>query len=191
MPAGYFLEFGVLNGQGLVEVHAQLRGLLTHIYGFDTFVGLPTLDQNDTAALNLMPSFRTGNFASMGRERVHDFVIGATSRMSADTLTLVEGAFSATLPVFDKATFVDKGPCLLVNVDCDLYSSSRDVFAFLDDVVTTGTWLLLDDYWHYRGTPKHGQRRAFDEWMATSKRVGTTMYSNYNGFCQAHICYEK
>lgn len=191
MPSGYFMEFGVLNGVGMVEVHSQLRGLLTHMYGFDTFSGLPSLNEYDNEGIAMMPSFYAGNFKSMGRERVHDFVLAATSRMDVNALTLVEGIFSDTLPHFDKNLLADKGPCLIVNVDCDLYSSSADVFAFLEDIVTTGTWLLLDDYWHYRGSPKLGQRRAFDEWLSSSKRIGASLYSNYNGFSRAYICHEK
>jgi O-methyltransferase len=191
MPPGYFMEFGVLNGQGMVQVYSQLRGKLTHLYGFDTFAGLPGLSPDDEAANALMPQFHAGNFASLQPRAVKDFIIGATSGLDDGKLTFVQGAFSDTLPSFDPAQLADKGPCLLANVDCDLYSSSKDVFAFLDGVVTTGTWLLLDDYWTYRGSPYHGQRRAFDEWMATSTRVGTTFYSNYNGFSRCYICYEK
>jgi hypothetical protein len=51
--------------------------------------------------------------------------------------------------------------------------------------------LLLDDYWAYRGSPMHGQRRAFDEWMATSSRIGATEYASYGGFCKAFILHEK
>jgi hypothetical protein len=191
MPNGYFMEFGVLNGQGLVQAYSQLRGKLTHLYGFDTFAGLPELSADDEAANALMPQFRAGNFASMAPSAVRNFIVGATSGLNDDNMTLVQGAFSETLPAFDRAQLAGKGPCLAVNVDCDLYSSSQDVFSFLDGIVTTGTWLLLDDYWTYRGSPYHGQRRAFDEWMASSARIGTTFYSNYNGFCRSYICYEK
>lgn len=191
MPNGYFMEFGVLNGHGLIQAYSQLRGRLTKIFGFDTFAGLPELSNEDNAANPLMPQFRAGNFASLPAEAVKQFVIRSTSGLNDTNIAMVEGPFATTLPAFDRTQLENLGPCLAVNVDCDLYSSSKDVFAFLDGIVTTGTWLLLDDYWTYRGSPYHGQRRAFDEWMAASKRVGTTFYSNYNGFCRSYICYEK
>jgi O-methyltransferase len=191
MPHGHYMEFGVLNGHGMIAAYSQLRGILTHMYGFDTFAGLPELSGEDNAALDLMPQFRAGNFRSLKAQSVQDFIIGSTSGLTPDGISMVEGTFADSLKTFDVAALAAKGPCLAVNVDCDLYSSSKDVFAFLDGIVTTGTWLLLDDYWTYRGSPYHGQRRAFDEWMATSKRVGTTLYSNYSGFCRAYICYEK
>ena len=191
MSRGYYMEFGVLNGSSLVEAWGMLRGLLTHLYGFDSFAGLPALSSEDSTSKNLMPAFDQGNFRSMSRERVHETVLAATHGLDPALLTLTEGFYEKSLPKFDAAQLKDKGPCLVAHVDCDLYSSSLDVFKFLDGIVTTGTWLLLDDYWCYRGSPKHGQRRAFEEWMAGSTRLGATSYTPYGGFCQAFILHEK
>ncbi|HLY67506.1 MAG TPA: TylF/MycF/NovP-related O-methyltransferase, partial [Chloroflexota bacterium] len=188
---GYVLEFGVLNGQSTIELYGTLRGLLTHIYGFDSFAGLPALSGQDQQGLPLMPDFREGNFHAMPADMVKRSILASAHGLQPDQLTLTEGFFSETLPAFDKRELEGQGPCLLAHVDCDLYSSSRDVFRFLDEVVTTGTWLLLDDYWTYRGSPHQGQRRAFDEWMAESRRVGVSEYGSYNGFCKAYVVYEK
>jgi O-methyltransferase len=188
---GYVLEFGVLNGSSIVELWGILRGLITHIYGFDTFSGLPDLTEDDSDSLLLMPQFRAGNFASLDCDAVKRYVLAATSGLGEEDLTLIPGLFSDTLPRFETTKFSARGPCLVAHVDCDLYSSSREVFKFLDGVCTTGTWLLLDDYWTYRGSPNVGQRRAFQEWMAASSRLGVTEYGNYNGFCKAFIIYER
>lgn len=188
---GYYLEFGVFNGQSIIETYGVLRGIMTHVYGFDSFSGLPDLSEQDAASLALTPSFAPGNFKSLPMTAVRDYILASTTRLAPDHLVLTEGFYDQTLPAFDKAVLRDKGPCLIAHVDCDLYSSSRDAFAFLDDVVTDGTWILLDDYWTYRGSPKHGQRRAFEEWLSTSKRVGATEYASYNGFCRAFVAYEK
>lgn len=191
MSRGYYMEFGVLNGTSLVDSWGMLRGLLTHLYGFDSFTGLPPLSSEDSTAKPFMPAFDEGNFRSMSMERVRDTVLAMTHGLPPSLLTLTEGFFDQSLPKFDKSRLKDQGPCLIAHVDCDLYSSSLDVFRFLDDVATTGTWLLLDDYWCYRGSPLHGQRRAFEEWMATSTRLAATPYTPYGGFCQAFILYEK
>lgn len=191
MGRGHYMEFGVLNGTSMVEAWGMLRGLVTHLYGFDSFAGLPPLSDSDAVSTELMPSFHQGNFRSMPRDMVADSILAMTHGLDPAMLTLVEGFYEETLPKFDIGQLVDKGPCLVAHVDCDLHSSSLDVFRFLDGVATTGTWLLLDDYWTYRGSPKHGQRRAFDEWMATSTRLGATAYTPYGGFCQAFILHEK
>lgn len=188
---GYYLEFGVFNGQSIIETYGILRGLLTSVYGFDSFAGLPSLSPEDSESLSLTPSFSEGNFKSLPIDVIQSYILASTTRLEANNLILTQGFFNDSLPKFNKDEFKDKGTCLVAHVDCDLYSSSQDVFSFLDEVVTTGTWLLLDDYWLYRGSPKHGQRRAFEEWMADSKRVGATEYASYNGFSRAFILYEK
>jgi len=188
---GYYMEFGVLNGSSLIEAWGMLRGTLTHLYGFDSFAGLPIGSIDDKLAKDLMPAFEQGNFRSMSRDRVEESILAATSNLDSDMLTLWEGFFGESLSSFDLTQLEDKGPCLVAHVDCDLYSSSAAVFNFLDGIVSTGTWLLLDDYWCFRGSPTHGQRRAFEEWMATSSRIGATEYGSYGGFCKAYILHEK
>jgi len=191
MGPGYYMEFGVLNGSSMVEAWGLLRGTLTHLYGFDSFAGLPPESVQDELSKDLMPAFKQGNFRSMSRDRVEESIFASTFHLGSDMLTLSEGFFEESLPSFDVASLADKGPCLVAHVDCDLYSSSVAVFNFLEVIATTGTWLLLDDYWHYRGSPMHGQHRAFNEWMASSSRIGATEYSSYGGFCKAFILYEK
>lgn len=191
MKKGTYLEFGVLNGRGIIEAYGNLRGKLSKIYGFDNFQGLPKLSPIDERGLDLMPMFHEGNFKSLSREAVLSSIIANTSGLSRENVVLVEGSFDEILPSFEKDIIRNDGPVLVVNVDCDLYSSSKDVFNFIDDLVEDGTWLLLDDYWHYRGSPEFGQRRAFEEWMKESKRVGATEYSSYNGFCKAFILHIK
>jgi|SanBayMetagenome_1026888.scaffolds.fasta_scaffold00198_9 O-methyltransferase len=190
MGQGFYIEFGVLNGASMIEAWGILRGLLTHIYGFDSFFGLPKLSEDDLKSKNLMPSFDQGNFSSMSCKRVQETIIASTYGLDPALLTLIEGLYEESLPLFDISSLKDQGPCLVVHVDCDLYSSSLDVFHFIESVATTGTWLLLDDYWCYRGSPNHGQRRAFEEWLVTS-RFGATAYTPYGGFCQSFILYEK
>ena len=191
VQSGYYLEFGVFNGSSMLEAYGILRGLVTHLYGFDSFDGLPELSSDDAAATPLTPSFVAGNFRSLGVDAVRNLVLAGATRLAPEQLVLTPGFYEQTLPQFDCGKFADKGPCLVAHVDCDLYSSSRDVFRFLDGIVTTGTWLLLDDYWTYRGSPRHGQRRAFEEWMAESTRVGASEYASYNGFSKAFVVYEK
>jgi len=187
---GYYLEFGVLNGEAMLDAYRMLRGHITHFYGFDSFSGLPNLTSADDSALGLMPNFKAGNFQSMSRDDVYRAIL-SQGGIKPEQLTLTEGYFSDSLKTFDTSRFADQGDCMLCYVDCDLYSSSMDVFQFIDPLIKTGTWIVLDDYWCYRGHPKQGQRRAFDEWIADSKRVGATEYGNFKGWGKAFIAYEK
>lgn len=190
MPSGYYLEFGVLNGDSMVEAWRMLRGQVTHFVGFDSFAGLPELSSADQSGQELMSSFHAGNFASMRQDEVRRTIL-ARSRMKTEELVLVGGNFSESFKAFDRSGLGKLGQLLVVYVDCDLYSSSAEVFEFIEPLVGTGTWLFLDDYWCYRGHPGFGQRRAFDEWMARSSRVGATDYCNFGGWGKCFILHEK
>ena len=111
--------------------------------------------------------------------------------MREDELTLVPGYFSEVLPRIDKASICSNGVPLCIYIDCDLYSSTRDVLEFIDDLVVTGTWILFDDYWFYRGSPLHGEQKAIREWLNASERIDLSKYGNFNGFGSAFIAYEK
>ena len=53
------------------------------------------------------------------------------------------GLFSETLPDFLSA---NAGPVAFMNVDCDLYSSTADIFAALHSRVVPGTVIVFDEY---------------------------------------------
>jgi O-methyltransferase len=190
MPQGYYMEFGILNGEGIVEAYRQLRGVVGHYYGFDSFEGLPELDEQDKKGKEFSPHFTPGNFKSLRREAVYS-QLQACTRMTSDELTLVEGYFDKVLPGLDKEKFREKGVPLCVYIDCDLYSSTIQVLDFIDDLVVPGTWILFDDYWHYRGSPQMGEQKAMRDWINKSSRWGLSDYGNYNGFGRAFIVHEK
>jgi hypothetical protein len=190
MPEGYYLEFGVLNGEAMIDAYRQFRGVITHYFGFDSFEGLPELEQSDREAQEYTPHFYKGNFKSMTKEYVSHNIMSC-SQMRPEELTLTAGYFSDVLPTFDKRSLRDKGVPLCVYIDCDLYSSTKDVLTFIDDLVVTGTWILFDDYWFYRGSPRHGEQKAMREWIQDHPRIGLSDYGNFNGCGRAFIVYEK
>ena len=187
---GYYMEFGVLNGESIIDAYRQLRGHLTHVYGFDSFLGLPVLTDDDEIAGEKMPAYREGNFQSLDKVSVAK-VIQSNCRIPEDKLTLIEGFFEDSLPAFDAQLLNDKGPLLCCYIDCNLFSSTKIVLDFIEDKVVEGSWLFFDDYWCNRGSPKLGQRRAISEWLANSSRVGLSDYGNFRGFGKAFIVYEK
>lgn len=186
---GYYMEFGVLHGESMIDAYRQLRGYITHMFGFDSFEGLP-FEEKDLKSIKIMPSFCKGNFKSMKFDYVKQNIINSAN-VPEDKLSLIKGFFNQTLANFDDALLKNKGKLLCAYIDCDIYSSTLDVLKFLGDKITTGTWLLLDDYWCYRGSPKYGERRAFEEWIKKNNRIGVSEYCNFNGYGKAFIAYEK
>lgn len=190
MPTGYYMEFGVLNGETMIDAYRQFRGVIAHYFGFDSFEGLPDLQSSDEEALKYTPHFYKGNFKSMAIDYVMK-TITSCCRMQEDELTLVKGYFSDVLPKIDKVSMREKGIPLCIYIDVDLYSSTVDVLRFIDDLVVTGTWILFDDYWAYRGSPLYGEQKAIKEWINGHDRIGLSAYCNFNGFGRAFIAYEK
>ncbi|QIR37983.1 hypothetical protein HCG51_15590 [Tolypothrix sp. PCC 7910] len=50
MPDGYYMEFGVLNGEAMIDAYRQFRGVVSYYLGFDSFEGLPDLTESDQEA---------------------------------------------------------------------------------------------------------------------------------------------
>lgn len=190
MPNGYYMEFGVLNGECMIDAYRQLRGVIQHFFGFDSFEGLPDLSSEDQKALKYSSIFNKGNYCSMPVEFVRQNIL-SSCRMQDNELTLVKGIFSNVLPIYDKKNLKEMGVPLVIYIDCDLYSSTVDVINFIDDLVITGTWVIFDDYWTYRGSPFHGQQKAIKEWLDSNDRIGLSEYANFTGWGKAFIVHEK
>jgi hypothetical protein len=180
-----YFEFGVLNGESVVEAIRQLRGGgLRHVTGFDTFAGIPALQEADAKSQAQAPSFVKGQYAGMSIEGVRSSILAATN-FPNEQLSLVEGDFRESLASYRPSHVV--GFPLVVHIDCDLYSSSASALEWCADIAGDGTWLLADDYWCYRGSSQRGQRRAIHDVLAHHLRVEITPYCNYKGFGRAFI----
>ena len=177
-------EFGVLNGESIVEMIRLLRGDLSEVYGFDTFMGIPELEKSDLDQISIMPSFKEGNFQSSPYETVRQFILNA-SDINSKQLHLLQGDFRKGLKKFELSLESDFP--LVFHVDCDIYSSSLVALEFVEKYAHDGSWLLLDDYWCFRGNPKMGQRSAFEEIFNSSTRIIASPYENYRGFGRAFI----
>lgn len=135
---GLYLEFGVAGG-------ASTRLIATRIdrplHAFDSFQGLPEAWEHEPGG-----SYSTG---------------GAIPSLPANVRVHV-GWFSETIPVFAAQ---HAGPVAFLHVDCDLYSSTADVFAGLGDRLTDGSIVVFDEYFGYPGFENH-ELRAFEEFVA-------------------------
>jgi tetratricopeptide (TPR) repeat protein len=116
---GLVLEFGVCVG-------ASTRWLAekapAQVHGFDSFEGLPEA-WHSTAA---------------GQYTTH----GEPPEVPSN-VKLHVGLFDATLPAFIAQ---HPEPIRFVNVDCDLYSSTKTVFDALSDRIVPGSVLVFDEY---------------------------------------------
>jgi hypothetical protein len=140
-PEGHFLEFGVYSG-GTLRYIAR-RKAKTVIHGFDSFEGLPEA---------------WGGF-NLGRRAFS--VEGRLPRVPSNVV-LHKGWFSDTVPKWCRET---PGPISFIHIDCDLYSSTLDVFNAIADRLRQGTVILFDEYFNYPGWERH-EYKAWQEFVA-------------------------
>ncbi|OIQ86708.1 beta-barrel assembly-enhancing protease [mine drainage metagenome] len=132
---GLVLEFGVRNGNSIRQIASLARQV---VHGFDSFEGLPEVWHHEPKG-----SYTTA---------------GVIPRVPAN-VQLHVGWFEATLPKFLAET---DGPVRFVNVDCDIYSSTRTVLDLLAPRIQAGSVLVFDEYIgnaHWR----EDEFRAFQE----------------------------
>lgn len=132
---GLVLEFGVYNGKS-IRLIASLVDSIVH--GFDSFEGIPEEWANE----------RKGSYSAFGvLPEVPDNVI------------LHPGWFEDSIPEFIKN---ECGPIRFMNIDCDLYSSTKTIFDLLGPQIVSGSVILFDEFIGYP-TWKDDEFKAFHE----------------------------
>jgi Flp pilus assembly protein TadD len=116
---GMVLEFGVRHGNSIRQL-AELAN--QPIHGFDSFEGIPE-DWHDEGR---------GSYSTKG-------VIPKVP----SSVTLHQGWFDETLPSFLNQNFE---PVRLINIDCDIYSSTKTVLDLLASRIQSGTVIIFDEY---------------------------------------------
>jgi hypothetical protein len=142
---GLILEFGVWQGSSIRKIAAKHP--TRKIYGFDSFEGLPERWERDD--MNFHPGF----FSTNGR-----------LPPVQPNVTLVKGWFCDTLPSFVNEHRGAK--IALLHIDCDLYSSTRDVFTALKDMIQDGTVIVFDELVNYPNY-ENGELKALEEFLSS------------------------
>ena len=121
---GLRLEFGVWQGKSIQRCAARFPD--QHWYGFDSFEGFP-----DDGRIDWQKPFKVIELPD-----------------TPENVTLVKGYFSDTLEPFLKDT---PGDLAFVNVDCDIYSSTVDIFTALeaDGRLKPGLVIYFDELINY------------------------------------------
>ena len=123
---GLILEFGVYFGKTIRMMANYFPN--ENIHGFDTFEGLPS-DWFNT---------KEGSYSTHG-----------SLPTVPSNVQFYKGLFSDTLPLFlDDCDDHDNSPLpiRLMNIDCDMYSSTKDVFDVVHDRIQSGTIIVFDEY---------------------------------------------
>jgi hypothetical protein len=129
-----YLEFGVGGGRSMRWWSQHLSQPGAKLVGFDSFQGLPE---------DWSPWYRAGAFA-----------VGAPPQIDDSRVSFHVGWFDETLPGF---TAPDHDQIIL-NVDCDLYSSAATVLHWAEPYLRPGTLIYFDEF-----PDRDHERKAFNE----------------------------
>ena len=136
---GTVLEFGVRHANSTRQIATLAK---QEVHGFDSFEGIPE-DWHDESR----GSYSTKGIIPKVPNNIH----------------LHAGWFDSTLPKFLE---VNAEKARLINIDCDIYSSTKTVLDLLSQRIVTGTVIIFDEYignQHWR----EDEFKAFQESVKT------------------------
>lgn len=125
---GISLEFGVFRGASINFIAKNFPS--RQYYGFDSFEGFPDDGRSDWN---------------------QDFSTQGQLPSVPDNVKLIKGFFSDTLPDFLDDHMKDS--IKIINIDCDIYSSTKDIFNLMTErkLITPGIIISFDELINYDG----------------------------------------
>ncbi|MEN6552291.1 MAG: TylF/MycF/NovP-related O-methyltransferase [Methanobacterium sp.] len=124
-----YLEFGVFKGESLNAWATINKNKSSRFYGFDWFYGLP-----EEWVTSFNDNTKKGTFSTNGElPDIEDIRV-----------KLVQGLFQQSLPEFLK-NFHPKNR-LVIHLDADLYSSTLYVLTRINDLLSSNTILIFDEF---------------------------------------------
>lgn len=149
---GAFLEMGTRIGKTLSFI-----GMLNpkkQVYGFDSFNGF---SEDWNSGFQYMPSGIVAKDA-LALDDNYGFKEGKFIPPMPKNVVIFKGYFCEVLPQF-KQQILKGDPIAFLHIDCDTYSSTRDVFSALKENIVSGTVILFDELYNYPNFREH-------EWKA-------------------------
>jgi len=169
---GDYFEFGLWRGKTFCHAHRMKRRYRQNdmmFWGFDSFEGLPEIDD---PAHNI---WSKGGFACSEAElrnilRRHGF--------SEREYGLIPGFYKESLNDSVHARLQGR-KAAVVYIDCDLYSSTVEVLAFVHRYLQNGTIACFDDFYNYKGAPDQGEQKALSEFQVAHPELQFLPYLDY------------
>ena len=185
---GDYVEFGVYKGDTLAQSVLQYQQFKTWLenqkkekekwrnkvalgsplnkkiffHGLDTFQGMP--ENNEKFYV-----FDKGNFKAS-----FDDVYKRLNSLD-EKVFLYKGLFTETAKQLKNN--LSNRKVSIVNIDCDIYSSTVESLSIINDYLQVGSIILLDDYNSFNADNNKGQRKAISEFKNNSNWVIEPFFS--------------
>jgi O-methyltransferase len=159
---GDYLEFGVFRGSSFchsIRCHRAMerwnpRPSAVTFWGFDSFAGFGVLQTDDQHPFYVDTTF-DASLVNVERR-----VRRAAGQVP---FRLIPGFFDQTLRDGPGAYGIRQSR--IIFIDSDTYSSASAALGFCASTIQEGTFIVLDDYFSYRGGDRRGVARAFAEFV--------------------------
>lgn len=154
------LEFGVADGYAFTKklYAARYLGVSDRFtfHGFDTFEGLPPIDEGVDRSLLSGDAWEAGTYRGRFEE------LQSYCAANYDNFKLHRGLFDDTLRQDFLESLISDKPALIW-IDCDLYSSTKSIFDRLIPFIPTGCVIYFDDIYYNYSSRFTGEMRAVHE----------------------------
>jgi O-methyltransferase len=153
---GDYLEFGCHRGSSFCTAYTfiQQYSLNCHMWGFDSFAGLPERTNGVDGHPKWIPGSMNASIETFRSNLRHN-------GLKEEAYTLVHGFYEQTIG--------EMRPCeeptniCMANIDCVMYSSTKSVLKFLKPRLKHGMIIAFDDYYCWSRGELAGERRAMLE----------------------------
>jgi hypothetical protein len=179
---GDYYEFGVYRGQTLISFYktiskfADKRIKSGNIIGINEKANLKRMEISNEMTYHAFDSFQGLPELSSADLLSDDFTKGQYTSSISTILNLAKkysvpekfikfhgGWFSKTCnKQYAKENSLKKAS--IIWLDCDLYSSAKDALNIFDSILQNGTIIVVDDWYNFKGHPKRGVQKAFNDW---------------------------
>lgn len=149
---GNFFEFGVHRGISL-KMCSELIPTM-NFFGFDSFEGFPNDGRPDWKQDFKLESSQIPKFNK--------------------NVTIIKGYFANTLPRFVKEF---KRKIDFINIDCDIYSSTNEVFKILNTKIKSGCIIHFDEFFNYYDYPWNESLAFFEFLLQHNKSCKVLAFS--------------
>ncbi|HKV40106.1 MAG TPA: TylF/MycF/NovP-related O-methyltransferase [Blastocatellia bacterium] len=172
---GDYLEFGVFRGASF-DLALRTAGKFfdkhsssaPRFFAFDSFAGLPSLHGERDGDV-----FYKGEYESS----LATFQRNIRRAAKGWKVQVVPGFYESSLTPA-KRQELGLSAAAFVNIDCDLYSSTRSALSFITPLLRTGSVIYFDDWFLSNGDMSRGEPGACSDWLAETPGLRLIDFGN-------------